>query len=360
MTLRPVRIGIIGTGFGRSAQVPGFRACEGAEVVALCGSRRDRTEALARELGVPLALTDYRKLLARDDVDLVSVVTPPYLHHSMTLAALAAGKHVLCEKPMAMDVGQAREMLERAEAAGRLHLIDHELRFNPTRGRLKELLDGGFLGRVHHAAIQISTDFRADPVARTWDWWSERDRGGGSLGATASHQIDLLRWWLGDFRAVAGDLGTAVARRKAADSDAFREVTSDDHCALFAELESGAKAYLFITSVARHPLGTRTEIHGEKGTLLLDADDRLWGRRAGESSPSEYTVPDPLRELAGIEKNVWAVSFVSLARHLVECIRAQKPLERGATFEDGLRCQAVLDSIRKSAAERRWVGVPPG
>jgi len=247
-------------------------------------------------------------------------------------------------------------MLDRAKASGYIHMIDHELRFNPTRMRLTELLDDRFLGRVYHASIQITTEFRADPVARTWDWWSEAAKGGGSLGATASHQIDLLRWWLGEIRAVAGDLGTAVTRRKAPDSDAFRDVTSDDHCAFFAELESGARAYVVVTSVARQPLGTRTELHGEKGSLILDAEDRLWGRRAGESSLTEYTVSDPAREIPGIEKNVWAVSFVSLARHLIECIRSGKPLQRGATFEDGLCCQAVLDAIRQSAAERRWVG----
>lgn len=352
-----VRVGIIGTGFGRSAQVPGFRACEGAEVVALCGSRADRTAAVARELGILQAISDYRELVVRDDIDLVSIVTPPYLHHPMVLAALGAGKHVLCEKPMAMDVGQAKEMYERAAASGRLHMIDHELRFNPTRMRLKELLDNRFGGRVYHASVHVTTDFRADPIARTWDWWSEASKGGGSLGATASHQIDLLRWWLGEIRAVAGDLGTAVTRRKAPDSDTFREVTSEDHCAFFAELESGAKAYVLVTSVARHPLGTRTEIHGEKGTLILDAEDRLWGRREGESGLTEYTVPDPMRELPGIEKDVWAVSFVSLARHVVDCIRTGAPVQRGATFEDGLRCQAVLDAIRRAAAERRWVDV---
>jgi predicted dehydrogenase len=356
--VKKIGVGIVGTGFGRSAQVPGFEACEGVEIVAVCSGHEERARKVAFECGAQHAFTDYRDMMQLEGLDLVSIVTPPYLHQPMTAAAVAAGKHVICEKPMAMNADEAREMLHRAESAGVLHLIDHELRFNPTRQRIKQLLQEGYVGRVYHIAVNVITAFRADPLQRTWDWWSQAEKGGGSVGATASHLIDLLRWWLGEPSAVSGQLNTFVKRRKPPDSDEFREVTSDDQCSFMAEFANGVLASVFITSVARHPQGSRTEIHGEAGSLILDADDRLWGRRAGESDVTELTVPDPNRDLARVEKNVWAVSFVGLARHAVECIRAGKQAEQGATFYDGLRAQQVMDAIRESWQARRWVEVP--
>lgn len=353
-----IGVGIIGTGFGRSAQVPGFRAREGVEIVAVCSSRQERAEMVAREFDIPHAFSDYHEMMRLDDLDLVSIVTPPSLHHPMTMAAIEAGKHVLCEKPMAMNLAEAEEMYERAEAAGIIHLIDHELRFDPTHMKLQQLIAEGYAGGIYHVSIHIATSHRVDPVATTWNWWSQAEKGGGSLGATGSHRIDLLRWWLGEIRSVSGELHTFVERRKVADSDEFRAVTSDDQCAFMLEFESGALGSAFISSVAHQPSGTRTEIHGESGSLILDADNRLWGRRAGESEVTELTEPNPYSELPGVASNLWAASFVGLARSLTDCIRTGKQPERGATFYDGLRCQAVMDAIRQSSDERRWVEVP--
>jgi len=343
-----VKVGIIGTGFGLSAQLPGFRACEGVEVVALCGSNHERTKALAQKHGIAHAFTDYHAMLQLDTLDLVSIVTPVSLHYPMTLAAFQAGKHVLCEKPMAMDLAEATSMLAAAETASRIHMIDHELRFNPTRVRLKELLEAGYIGEIYHATITTSSNFRADPDARPWDWWSDATQGGGSLGATASHQIDLLQWWIGQISQVSAEIDTFVKQRRLPDSTHYVTVTSDDYCSLLLRFENGQRGSIVITSVARHPAGTRVEIHGEHGSLILDADERLWGRQAGDAQLTELTVPDPNQELPGIEKNVWAISFIRLAQELVTSIREQCQPKQGATFLDGVRCQGVIDAARTS------------
>lgn len=343
-----VQVGIIGTGFGLSAQLPGFRACEDTEVVAICGSNPERTSRLAEQHGIPQAYTDYRTMLELDSLDLVSIVTPVALHHPMTLAAFQAGKHVLCEKPMAMNLTEAKDMLAAAKASARIHLIDHELRFNPTRVRLKELLDGGYVGEIYHATVTTSSNFRADPDARTWDWWSDAKQGGGSLGATASHQVDLLRWWIGEISEVSAEIHTFVKHRRLPDSKAYGGVTSDDYCSLMLRFENGQRGAVLITSVARQPAGTRFEIHGSQGSLILDADERLWGRQAADTQLTELTVADPNRELPGIEKNVWAVSFIRLAQEVVTSIREGRAPTRGATFLDGAKCQAVLDAARVS------------
>lgn len=351
----PVRVAIIGTGFGVSAMVPGFRLAEGAQIVAIGSGRRARAEAAAREHGIPLAFDDYHELLAQARPDLLCVVTPVATHMPITMAALAAGCHVLCEKPMAMDAGEAATMLAAAEAAGVVHMIDHELRFNPTRARLGELIAEGYIGRVRYASIRNVSGMRADP-ARPWDWWSDKAQGGGALGANGSHQVDLLRWWLGEIVAVSGQLATYVTQRPdPAGGGAPREVSSDDQFSFVATMASGAAAHVFVSYVAHHGGGNQVEIHGEAGTLVLDGDDRLWGKRAGADGPEELTAPDPLEGTPGLPPSVWPRSFAHLARELVAAIGEGRKPRRGATFADGLRCQQVLDAVRRSHAEGRRV-----
>src|SRR6185295_15857073 len=115
-----VRIGIIGAGFARTTQIPGFKNCKGAQIVAIASAHRENAEQVAREFDIPNVEEDWRGVVAREDVDLVSIVTPVVTHCEMTLAALDAGKAVLCEKPMAMDAGEAKQMLERSRSTGLL------------------------------------------------------------------------------------------------------------------------------------------------------------------------------------------------------------------------------------------------
>jgi predicted dehydrogenase len=352
-----VRVGIIGTGFGQSAMVPGFRLADRAEVVAICSRRRERAEAAAQSHGIPLAFDDYHEMLARAQLDLVCIATPVATHAPMTLAAVAAGCHVLCEKPMAMTTVEAAAMLRAAEDAGIIHMIDHELRFNPTRARIAELIADRYLGRVYYAHIRNVSALRADSN-QPWSWWSDRSQGGGALGANGSHQVDLLRWWLGEIVAVSGQLETFVQRRPdPARPGEWRTVDSDDHFSFSAKFEGGAQAHVFVSYVAIHGGFNQIEIHGEAGSLVLDHNDRLWGKRASMDTPEELTPPDPLDGVAGAPANVWARSFVHLARAFVAAIHEKRPLTRGATFADGLRCQQVLDAIRRSHNESRWIAV---
>src|SRR5205807_7275780 len=148
-----IGIGIIGTGFARTTQSPGFKNCDRARVVAIASGHREHAEKVAREFDIEHVDSDWRALVARDDVDLVSIVTPPVKHCEMTLAALEHGKAVLCEKPMAMNAVEARRMTESAREAGVLALIDHELRFLPGRIRLRKLLNDDDIGTVRPAKL---------------------------------------------------------------------------------------------------------------------------------------------------------------------------------------------------------------
>jgi predicted dehydrogenase len=353
---KTIRIGIIGTGFGLSTMVPGFRRIAGAELVAIGSARRERAEEAARANGIAMAFDDYRTMLAEAQLDLVCIATPVITHAPITLAAIAAGCHVLCEKPMAMDSNEASAMLQAATDAGVVHLIDHELRFNPTRAKIADLLATGYLGRVYYATIRNISGMRGD-ATRAWDWWSDRSQGGGALAANGSHQVDLLRWWLGEITAVSGQLNTFVtARHDPAQGGALRAVDSDDQFSFSARFANGAQAQVFVSYVAHYGGTNQVEIHGERGSLLLDHADRLWGKQVG-GAVEELTVPDPLEGALDLPNSIWARSFAHLAQELVTALREGRTPQRGATFRDGLRCQQVLDAVRRSHAEERWIAI---
>lgn len=337
-----LRVGVIGTGFGSQVQIPAFQAHPRAEVVAVSSGTPGKAAKIAEQFGVRQAFDRYQDLVTAD-LDLVSITAPPSEHHSMSLAALAAGRHVLCEKPMAMNAAEASEMLERAESRGVVHLIDHELRFNPNRRKIKALIDEGFIGKPRHALITRIGAGQTDPN-RPWTWWSDRSKGGGLLGALGSHQIDLLRFWLGEIVAVTGTVETYVKERPVGGDR--KAVTSDDFAAFGARFPSGAVASVVLSTVAASDEGTRTELWGDEGTLRLDGQERLWGaRRGGEWR--EMTAPETLPAPRGMDYSpLWGISFARFADHLVNAILDGAPLAPAATFADGLQVQKVLDAVR--------------
>jgi predicted dehydrogenase len=351
-----MKVGIIGASFAKAAFLPALRHTADAEVVAIASARIESAQSAASEFDVPHAYDDWEAMLAAHDFDLVCIATPTFLHAPQTLAAIEAGAHVLCDKPTAMNADEAARMLEAAETAGRIHMIDHELRFNPNRMRIAELIADGSLGEIRHVDITNVGSTWANPASRPQDdWWSLAEKGGGRLGANGSHQVDLLRWWLGEVAWVSGAAPVMVPDRVGRDTGEPWTATADDVAYFSAEMESGTVAQVIMSGVAAHNMGNSTRIFGSEGTLTLNNDDeRLFFARAGGAF-EEITVPDANADLPGVNPGIWNVSVVSLMRELCGAIRESRPLQRGATFEDGLANQQVLDAVKISGSERRWV-----
>jgi len=351
-----MKVGIIGASFAKAAFLPALRHTADAEVVAIASARIESAQSAASEFDVPHAYDDWEAMLAAHDFDLVCIATPTFLHAPQTLAAIEAGAHVLCDKPTAMNADEAARMLEAAETAGRIHMIDHELRFNPNRMRIAELIADGSLGEIRHVDITNVGSTWANPASRPQnDWWSLAEKGGGRLGANGSHQVDLLRWWLGEVAWVSGAAPVMVPDRVGRDTGEPWTATADDVAYFTAEMESGTVAQVIMSGVAAHNMGNSTRIFGSEGTLTLNNDDeRLFFARAGGAF-EEITVPDANADLPGVNPGIWNVSVVSLMRELCGAIRESRPLQRGATFEDGLANQRVLDAVKMSGSERRWV-----
>ncbi len=342
-----IGIGIIGTGFARTTQIPAFHACDGARVVSIASGRRANAERVAREFDIPHATGDWREVVARDDVHLISIVTPPSTHAEMTLAALAAGKAVLCEKPMAMNAGETARMREAARASGLLAHIDHELRFLPARRRMREMIRAGEIGVVRHVKFLFRSDMRAT-TARGWDWWSDREAGGGTLGAIGSHAVDTLRW-LTDARVsrVSALLSTHVAERPHAETGGARPVTSDDEANLLLHFSEGATGVVAMSVVEPGRAEHRVQVFGAEGAVMHDGG-RLFHARVGEGEWREVeTESAPLA--AGMRDNEWSRGFTVFAREIIAALReGRTTVEDAATFDDGHRIQLVLDAARNA------------
>lgn len=357
-----IGIGLIGTGFARSAQAPAFQVCEGAELVAVCSGRYDNAVKVAEENLIPNVCESYEQLLDLPEVSLVVVSTPPLHHHRMTLAAIEAGKHVICEKPMAMNAGEAREMYERAIARpGQLAIIDHELRFNPTWRRMKELVDAGFLGDLHHVNVNISSGFRHS-AQRPWNWWSQKSSGGGLLGALGSHAIDAVRWLFGEIDAVCSTVATMVPTRKDPVSGEVRPNETDDYCSMLVRFspQDGRTAHGVITLSALYASGGKNQITavGSNGTLVMDGDETLIGAIGFNHQFEDMSLVDRARGISVIPDNIWARSFYHLARETVQALREDRTeIAHAATFLDGLHCQQVIDAVLSSQERQQWVNV---
>jgi len=348
----PLRVALVGTGFGSRVQLPGFLGLGDTIVVALCGRHEDKTRRVAAEYGVRAVYTDFEQML--DDVgpDLVSITTPPALHYPMTMAALRRGIHVLCEKPFATSLADAEAMLNEAEARGLAHAIDHEFRYLPARYYQRVLVDQGYIGEPVLLEATFMTTMRWDP-ARPWNWWMDAGQRGGLLGAIGSHFIDGFRWLAGrEIRAVTATLHTTpqFRMRPLPDGSGTREVTSDDQALLSLELDGNLRGVINMSAVAAGEV-YRLAVHGTEGALVVQDDRELWGRRRGEALhpiaiPPEYEPP-----MWVPDENILLGPFARLVGLMIDQIRGDV-LVLPPTFADGVAVQRVLEAAYRSAAER--------
>lgn len=350
-----LNVGIIGASFARDAYLPAFAHIEGAEVVALASGRLESARAAAAPFGIAAVYDNWAQMLSEHELDLVCIATPTVMHAEMAISALSKGAHVLCEKPTAMNATEARQMLDAARQADRLHMIDHELRFNPTRARIAELIHGGELGDIRHVNITNIGASWADPASRPkGDWWSDAAMGGGRLGANGSHQVDMLRWWLGEPSAVVGQALTMVPDRVDPKSGERWTATADDLSHFTLEMLSGAVAQVFMSGVAAANMGNETQVFGSKGTITLsNSDEKLYFAKGGEAF-KDISVDDPNASLKGLNKGIWNVSVLAALQELTAAITQGRALNHGASFVDGLRNQIVLDAVVTSTKSRQW------
>lgn len=347
-----IGIGIIGTGFARKVQIPAFLQCERARIASVASASLENARSTADEFKIEHFTTDWRETVSNPDVDIVCITTPPVYHREMTLLAIEQGKHVLCEKPMAMNLAEAEEMAAAADAAGVMALIDHELRFQQGRQAAYAMLRLGEIGEIRHAKYLFQAPHRGDPNI-PWNWWSDLEQGGGALGAINSHIIDSFQWFLGaDVSSVSCQLQTHVKQRKDAHGD-LREVTTDDQANMmlrFADghLTSDATGLVSVSMTEGPRYMNRLEFFGEAGAMRISHRGEVFVARTGEKDWREVEV-ELDANIDGVPDTGFARGFMAFAPKIVDAItEGRNEIEFAATFDDGVSVQRVLDAARES------------
>ena len=352
---------IVGTGFGCHTHLRAIRRA-GLTVSALVGRDAERTNARAERFAIPMATTSLVEALEQPGVSAVAVVTPPNTHHDLVLEAVAAGKHVVCEKPFARDVDEARAMLHAADRAGVVHFLGTEFRFGTGQALSNRLIAAGAIGEPRIATFLMLMPLLADTAAEVPDWWASVDEGGGWLGAHASHVVDNVRNTFGEFEGVSASLSLTAPR----------PMTADDGFSILFRTRSGVEGIMQSSAGTWGPPVILRRYSGTKGTLWFEGDD-IWvadseGQR--KVDPPEDLLTDP-PEAPPTDFMVTAYDWmhahgtdIGPYTRLYEVFRdtiAGAPLPDDpvpATFADAVADMEVMDAIRRSFAERSWVEIP--
>jgi len=264
-----IRVGVVGVGWGTVVIVPAFRAVPEFEVVALCSRRTESVAAAGEKLGIADTSTDWESFVKRDDLDVVVIATPTDLHRDQLLAAVAAGKNVLCEKPVALDAKQAREMLDAAESAGVLHATDFEGRWLPDRLAVWDLVRDGFLGQPYLGRVATTVDLWHPSHHLQNEWMYQREAGGGYLMGASSHDIDYLSALFGPPEAVCAEVHTTIKERTRDDGTTF-PVTADDTSTVLLRFANGVVGSTSCTVMGLGIDRRLTELFGSEGAIEID------------------------------------------------------------------------------------------
>ncbi len=353
-----LRVGFIGSGWTDSTQIPTFRL-GGLTPQAIASANPAKARAVAEKHGVPEVYATWQELVASPNVDLVSVCTPPHLHKEIAIAALRAGKHVISEKPTALNVAEAEAMLAAAQAApNQLAIVDHELRFHPQRLQMRQMIREGYIGSVLHVNFDRLGSERLNPDL-PWNWWCDVDQGGGILNALGSHLLDLARWMVGRIDALTAQLQIGHLYRTDA-AGVVRQVTADDHAQILLRFANGAQGSITVSGLTPGGWGMSITAVGTDGALRLDNQDMLWGMRGAAYPGGEWEAVRPRHAPANLadlpNQRAFGVGTYYLAQMLAMSLpMGEVLLNDAASFYDGLVVQRALDAARAAHQNGSWV-----
>ena len=345
-----IRIGIIGSNFGRLVHLPAFRRDSRCEVVALAGRDATRARELATAAGIPLAFGDWRELVEHPEIDAVVIATLPSLQPDIAVRALELGKPVFAEKPLAADVPGAERMVRAADVSRRTTMVDFNFCGVPTWRKARELLREGTVGRLRHVAVTWQVENYATRM-RIKSWKSSGDAGGGALGNFVSHCFHYLEWFCGPITGLS-------TRLSGLPDDPAMETNA--HIGL--AFQSGAAGHIAMSCASYLGSGHRLEFYGEDGTLTLvnETADYMRGfrlrasrRPAGTLIPIE--VDDPLDCEFPADGRIAPVSRMAAA--FLDSIETGQPTS--IAFAEGLRVQALLEAARRANHLGRWLDLEP-
>ena len=370
MTTRKLRIGVLGAGsWAKTAHIPGWLRDPRCQVVTVCDVDAARAREAAQTYDIPEPADDWRAVVARPDLDLIDVVTPSRTHHELALAALEAGKHVLCEKPVAEDFRETLRAAELAKRKGLLTKLGFTFRYSPGVRYAKSLIDAGFVGTpfIFNGYEQNSqwidprtplrqVDPEADPaVLHT-----------SSLEGYGAPIIDIGLWWLGArCDRVVGTMRNFVPERMVRATGRVMRMNIDDGTIFLAEYGNGAvgSVQTSYVTVGNYP-GVEARIYGTKGAIICRlVEERGVAETIKVATPAEVEfkemeIPAEFYPPGGHPRETWrSLFYANLIRNFVDEILDGSGQNQG-NFEDGARVQEMINAVERSFRERRWVDLP--
>lgn len=365
-----LKIGLIGTSWWADAMyLPALAAHPQAKWHALCGRDADKAQAVAARWAIPQVYSNAQKMIREAGLDALVVASSNETHYEITLAALQAGLHVLCEKPLALTYAQANEMADLAESKGLITLVPFTYSYMPISRFLKQQVDDGFIGQPYHANLRYYTGYgrKTDYMWR----FDARRAGAGAIGDIGSHFMYLAWWWLceraGHVVEVCAMTGNLIERAKL-DPEGTTYPQTEDSGVVLMRFESGAQAIIHATTVAYEntPFGQthHFELHGSQGTLYAFCDwdmvQQVSGARAPAGALTPMPIPDAIWGNARRDTvhNTYKDVFRQqdhMTREWVNAIVNKQPLR--PNFRDGAVVQRMIDAAIESQRERKFVRI---
>jgi len=372
---KEINIGIIGTQFmGRAhsnafIDVSNFFDLPARPVLRVaCGRNPSNLEKFADRFGWQTTETSWERMIARGDVELVDICTSNATHMPIAIAAAKAGKHILCEKPIAINADEARRMLEAVREANVRHMVAFNYRRVPALVLAKQLIENGKIGHVHHFNAVYYQDWLVDPQFPIVWRHDVKEAGSGAHGDLNAHIVDLARYLVGEIEAVCGAQETFIEERPLSDGKGTGTVTVDDASYFLARFRNGALGSFQVTRFATGRKNfLRLEVFGSEGSLAFNLE-RL--NELEFYSRSDENTEQGFRNIMVTESNHpylkpwwppghilgWEHTFIHEIRDLLLAIDKEDPVY--PDFYDGLRCQQVLDAVQQSAEAEKWVTIP--
>jgi len=341
---KQVRIGIVGAGRFTNNHMAEFAKLPEVKVVAFCRRNAEALAKMQEQWNVAEGFTDHREMLAMDGLDAVDVVTPTDSHHPIVLDAIRAGKHVLCDKPLALNAAQCREMLAAAEKADIVHVTNFNQRGRTPVGRMQRYIADGYIGDLYHLDVWwgMSLQYDARPDILTWRFSPET--GGGTVYELI-HVFDIALFIGGPVKRLVAMLSTSEKRRPFADRPKGMDVRVPDSSGFLIEFTSGTTAVVHTSFVSRgtDPDGSsnvRVEASGSKGRIVTDG---LYGLRGVSGKQGPLAPIDP------------GAPYPQPYEQFVAAILKGEPVR--TSFKAGLEAARLVDAAYKSAASSSWVSL---
>jgi predicted dehydrogenase len=359
-----IRVGIVGatvtpggSGWGAQAHVPALQALPDFELKAVCTAHEDTARASQEAFGAELAFHDIDEMAAHPAIDLIAVSVRVPLHYPLVMAGLRAGKAVFCEWPLGTNLAEAQEMADLARERGLATMVGLQGRSDGTLCYARDLIADGYVGEVLTANLTLISQAALERGAgRVWQ--KDRENGANTLTIAGGHSIDALCFMLGEFAELTARVETRVTEWLDTDLNQPVAVTSPDAIAVAGRLESGAEVSVHVAAVPVSPSGSRFEIYGREGTLIISGDsaqigpNQLLGARAGESLV-EMQVPDQYTLVPEGAPRGRALNVGQGYARIADALQGREPYS--PDFDAAVQRHRMIDAIERSAAEKRSI-----